>query len=75
MKTKDIFFYALGGVIAVGTVLLIILLLIYMPDMRDVINMAVGAYIAAFSTVVAYFFGSSRGSAEKNEMLKNDRHP
>jgi uncharacterized membrane protein YfcA len=70
MKTKDIFMYVLGALISVGTVLLIIMLLIYLPEMRDVISLAVGAFIAAFSTVVGYFYGSSRGSADKNEMIR-----
>jgi len=35
MKTKDIFMYVLGALISVGTVLLIIMLLIYLPEMRE----------------------------------------
>lgn len=62
--------YALGGLIAVGTVVLIVFLIIYKADMRDIISMSVGGFIAAFSMVVSYFYGSSKGSADKNEMLK-----
>ena len=34
-------------------------------------NLWGGALIGAFGTVVGYFYGSSKGSADKNEMLNN----
>ena len=66
---KDIFFIVLGGLIAVGTFVLIIFLIVYRPEMSSIIDMSVGALIAAFSMVVGYFYGSSKGSSDKNEML------
>jgi hypothetical protein len=71
MKTKDVFMYALGAVIAVGVLVLIALLLIYRPEMTDVINIAVGSLLANFGLVVGYFYGSSKGSSDKTEILKN----
>ncbi len=71
MKTKDVFMYALGAVIAVGVLVLIALLLIYRPEMTDVINIAVGSLVANFGAVVGYFYGSSKGSSDKTEILKN----
>jgi len=70
MKAKDIFMYALGALIALGTIVLIIMLLLFRQEMRDVISLAVGAFIAAFGVVVSYFYGSSKGSADKNEMIR-----
>lgn len=37
---------------------------------KDILNIAVGALIGMAMAVVNYFFGSSKGSADKNEMLK-----
>ena len=68
-KAKDIFMYVLGGLIAIGTFALIFLLLIYRPEMNDVINIAVGSLLAAFGLVVGYFYGSSKGSADKTDMM------
>jgi Phage tail lysozyme len=38
---------------------------------RDVFNVVLGALVTAFTTVVAYYFGSSLGSSAKDEALKN----
>lgn len=72
MQTKDIFQYSLGGVIVVGFFLLLIVLANKgIPDQnKDLLNLVVGALIGSFATVVGYFYGSSKGSAEKNELLK-----
>lgn len=37
---------------------------------KDSLTLAGGALLAGFSGVIGYFFGSSRGSAEKTELLK-----
>ncbi len=36
---------------------------------KDIIVYTIGALQSAFITIVAYFFGSSKGSSEKNEIL------
>lgn len=38
-------------------------------DAAQLVNIALGALIAAFNTVVAYYFGSSAGSAFKTGVL------
>ena len=74
MKSKDIFQYALGGLITVGFFgLLIGLLYVGVPaENKDLLNLVVGALIGSFASIVGYFYGSSKGSAEKNELLKNN---
>lgn len=71
MKMKDIFQYLLGGLIVAGFFTLLYLLVSKtVPEInKDLLNLVVGALIGSFATVVGYFFGSSKGSAEKTELL------
>lgn len=68
---KDYFQYGLGGVIVAGFfILLYILIKTEVPEKNaDVLNLVIGALIGSFSTIVGYFYGSSKGSSEKTEML------
>jgi len=70
MKTKDIFFYVLGSLIVTGFFFTLIASII-LKQGQDTINLMLGALIAAFSTVVGYFFGSSQSSAKKDETISN----
>jgi uncharacterized BrkB/YihY/UPF0761 family membrane protein len=72
-QAKDIFQYILGALITVGFfILLLSLVYTTIPtDNKDLLNLVVGALIGSFSTIVGYYFGSSKGSADKNELLKN----
>ncbi len=38
---------------------------------KDVFNVVLGALVTAFTTVVAYYFGSSLGSSKKDDALKS----
>ncbi len=40
---------------------------------RDVFNVVLGALVTAFTTVMAYYFGSSLGSSRKDDALHNGR--
>ena len=45
---------------------------IFMPDnIKDsgALNQLFGAMVAGFSMVLSYFFGSSKGSADKNDTI------
>ncbi len=74
MKYKDIFQYILGALIVIGFfVLLYLLISAEVPERnKDLLNLIVGALIGSFATVVGYFYGSSKGSADKNEMLNKN---
>ena len=65
--------YLLGALIVIaffGTIYL--LARIEMPiSNKDLLLMVIGALVAKFSDVVNYFFGSSKGSSDKNELLAN----
>jgi uncharacterized BrkB/YihY/UPF0761 family membrane protein len=72
MKGKSIFQYVLGALIVLGFfALMVILVYNSVPDQnKDLLNLVVGALIGSFATVVGYFYGSSLGSSDKNELLK-----
>ncbi len=72
---KQIFQYVLAAVIAGALVVVIILLInnTIPTDNKDVLLVVIGVLASAFTAVVSYFFGSSKGSAEKNEMIKNGK--
>jgi len=72
MKGKSIFQYVLGALIVLGFfVLMVVLVYTSVPDQnKDLLNLVVGALIGSFATVVGYFYGSSLGSSDKNELLK-----
>jgi hypothetical protein len=74
-KAKDIFQYLLGAVIVIGFfVLMIALVYKEIPGQnKDLLNLVIGALIGSFVTIVSYFYGSSKGSAEKNALLPEKR--
>jgi hypothetical protein len=46
-----------------------------MPEKnKDIGLLVVGALVAKFSDVVSYFFGSSKGSADKTEIINNQKN-
>jgi len=77
MKAKNLFQYILGALVTIGFfVVLIVLSFRVIPDNnKDLLNIVLGALIASFTAVVQYFYGSSLGSADKTEFLKNNGVP
>jgi hypothetical protein len=76
MKTKDIYQYALGAVIVMAFFAVIYLLIIIgIPlDNKDVLLIVIGALTAKFADIVGYFYGSSKGSSDKNDIIgKNEK--
>ena len=71
MKNRNLFMYILGALIVLGFFALLgVLIYKGIPtENSDVLNITIGGLLAAFSTIVAYFYGSSKGSQDKNELL------
>ncbi len=69
---KDVYMYLLGGLIVAGFFLLLYLLVYQgVPEInKDILNIVVGALIGMAGNVVNYFFGSSKGSADKTQLLE-----
>jgi drug/metabolite transporter (DMT)-like permease len=76
-EKNNISIYILAGIIVSGFFALLGLLLFHPlpPDSSGVIFMLFGALSAAFGAVVQYFFGSSKGSADKTELLNKASQP
>jgi uncharacterized protein YacL len=70
---KDLYQNILGT--AIGVILMIVLALLFTIDIpqnnMNVLLLIIGALISSFTTVVQYYFGSSKGSADKDKILRN----
>jgi hypothetical protein len=84
MKTfKDLFLYILAAIVCMGEIGMIIFMLVIWHKGAStvdagVVNLIYGlalGYHSAFMIVMGYFFGSSKSSADKNDLLsgKDDR--
>ena len=69
---RDIFMYSLGGIIVMAFfAVIIVLLTIEMPKSNEnMLYILLGALVAKFGDVVNYFYGSSKSSSDKNEMIE-----
>jgi hypothetical protein len=76
-KTREIAMYILGGIILIGFfTLLYIIIFVGVPEQnKELLNITVGALIGSFTSVVGYFYGSSVGSKNKDELMgvKNEK--
>jgi len=75
MKTKEIFMYALGGLVVIG--FFFILYIIFSKTMptenKEIGLLVIGALVTKFGDVINYFFGSSKGSADKTELMNKEK--
>ena len=70
MKSKEVFMYSLGALITLGFFATLAFLIVS-GKFPEAVNLVIGTLLTTFGTVVGYFFGSSKGSADKNEMILN----
>lgn len=73
--TRDINLYIMAWILFAGFFMLLALLMFHtLPkDQSGVIYMLFGALSTGFGSVVAYFFGSSKSSKEKTDLLAQNR--
>jgi uncharacterized membrane protein YedE/YeeE len=69
--SKDQFQYALAAIVVAGFFAVLAGLLIWSvpAENKSSLDIAIGALVAGLGTVLGYFFGSSKGSSEKNDLL------
>jgi len=74
---RNIYMYVLAAIIIIGFFILLYMLLgSEIPaGNTEILNIVIGALITCFTSVVAYFFGSSKGSADKTDILVNNGKP
>lgn len=70
MKAKEIFFYGLGLSIVVGF-FTITGFLVLKGGYESTVNILIGTMAMAFGSVVGYYFGTSKSSADKTDMIYN----
>ncbi len=64
--------YILGSIITVGFIAFSIMVVLgKVGESTPLVMLVAGALIAKFSDVVSYFFGSSKSSSDKTEILKS----
>lgn len=70
-RTKEIYMYILGALVVLSFFLLLgILIFKPIPIENDkVLTLAIGALIGHTATIVGYYFGSSKGSSDKTQLL------
>ena len=73
MNNKDLYQNILGTEIDVILVVMLYLLFtVTIPqDNMNILLLIIGALISSFTTVVQYYFGSSKGSADKDKIIRN----
>ena len=69
---KEIFMMVLAIIVVLGVLTATIILMKWdVPtDNTEALYLVLGALLAGFSSVLNYFFGSSKGSADKTELIK-----
>ena len=72
--SKDIYMYALGIIILFSLIFVVILMIFHAvpTENKDMLNIVLGALVMMASAVVNYFFGSSKGSADKTLLMHKD---
>jgi hypothetical protein len=71
---KERYMYILGGFV-VGLAIAIVGCLVFYPvpvGNKDIVNVSLGALLGMAVNVVGYYFGSSKSSADKNDLLANN---
>ena len=73
---KENFMMALAVVVVLGVLAATIILMKWdVPvDNGEALYLVLGSLLAAFSTVINYFFGSSKGSSDKTQALVNSKN-
>lgn len=72
MKAKEIFMYALGAlIVTLIAALCYVVFTVEMPKANhDIGLMVIGALVGQFIQICNYFYGTSKSSADKTELLK-----
>jgi hypothetical protein len=70
---RDWFLYLLAGIFVIGFFVLMGILIFQPVNENTALTMVIGALVSGVSMVLSYFFGSSKGSNDKNIMIGKDK--
>ena len=70
-KGKELYMYILGALVVIAAfAVVVIMLFVPVPSTsNNAVMLGLGTLLSLAVSVVGYFFGSSKSSADKNEML------
>jgi len=76
-KWKELYMYILATIVVLCIMIFTYALIFYKIPQENIqiINILAGALMGAFLTVIGYFFGSSKSSAEKTKIIANGNKP
>ena len=69
---KEIAMYVLGALVTIGFFSVIFVYMSKPSQDSGVMNLLLGALVAAFTTVLGYFYGSSKSSHDKTKLLNKN---
>jgi heme A synthase len=71
-NTREILMYVLAAIFVLGFFVLVGMLLSKgIPEQnQELLHLSIGTLLAIVTMIMQWFFGSSRGSSDKNELLK-----
>lgn len=76
-NSKEIFMYGLAAavVLLVFAVIAVLMFRVTPPENSELLYTAIGLALGWGTNVIGYFFGSSKSSADKNEIIDNQNNP
>ena len=74
-QAKELYMYALGALFMIGYFSLIgfVLTRIIPAENKEIALMLFGTLTAGVSLILGYFYGSSKGSADKTEIMNKNK--
>lgn len=74
---KELYMYVMGAFVVGGCFGVVVMLITTAvpPTNHDIVVMALGTLLGMAITVVTYFFGSSKSSADKSEIMAGQSNP
>ena len=70
---KEVYMYVLASLLFIGFFIVLVLLLKHAipEENKELVHTLLGVLGTCFVMTITYFFGSSKGSADKTEMMNN----
>lgn len=72
-KISELYMYILGALVVFCFFAILVFLVVFeIPNANEkILYLVIGALIGSFNQVVSYFYGSSKGSKDKTDIIAN----